>query len=118
MQSYIPKPAHSESSRSEEEQERGGSKIRRMLMTTDVLSKKLAGESAADMVESGMTVGLGTGSTVSYTIQRLGERVRQGLSIRAIPTSVETERLARELGIELTSFTEVQSIDIALDGAD
>lgn len=80
--------------------------------------KQAAGERAAEYVENGMTIGLGTGSTVYWTIRRLAERVRDGLKIRAIPTSRETENLAAELGISLTSFAEVRELDLTIDGAD
>lgn len=80
--------------------------------------KKEVGEKAAEYVKDGMIVGLGTGSTVFYTIVRLGELIKQGLSIRGIPTSVQTEKLAQESGIPLVSFHEVDHIDVAIDGAD
>ena len=80
--------------------------------------KQLAGEKAADLVTDGMAVGLGTGSTVSWTIRRLGERVRQGLRIRGIPTSRRTEALATEVGIPLTTFATVRKLDLTIDGAD
>jgi ribose 5-phosphate isomerase A len=80
--------------------------------------KQIVGEKAAEFVKDGMVVGLGTGSTVFYTIQKLGQLVKEGLSIKGIPTSVQTEEFAKELGISLTSFSEIVSIDIAIDGAD
>jgi len=80
--------------------------------------KQIVGEKAAEFVKDGMVVGIGTGSTVFYTIQKLGQLVKEGLSIKGIPTSVQTEELAKELGIPLTSFSEIESIDIAIDGAD
>ncbi|SFC72631.1 ribose-5-phosphate isomerase [Bacillus sp. OV322] len=80
--------------------------------------KQMAGEKAAEYVKDGMTVGLGTGSTVFYTIEKLGQLVGEGLSIKGIPTSVETEKLAKKWGIPLTDFGEVDHLDIAIDGAD
>ncbi|MBI3993252.1 MAG: ribose-5-phosphate isomerase RpiA [Candidatus Lambdaproteobacteria bacterium] len=80
--------------------------------------KKLAGEAAAELVEDGMTVGLGTGSTAAYAVRRLGERVRAGLHVRGLPTSTHTEALAREVGIPLVDFAEVTRLDLTLDGAD
>ncbi len=65
-----------------------------------------------------MTIGLGTGSTLYWTLMKLGERVRQGLKVRGIPTSVKTEKLARGAGIPLTSFNEVKQLDLTVDGAD
>jgi ribose 5-phosphate isomerase A len=80
--------------------------------------KKLAGEKAAAYVENGMVVGLGTGSTVYWTIMKLGERVREGLQIQGVPTSRRTEELALELGIPLLDLAEVDEIDLTIDGAD
>src|SRR5207247_2429929 len=74
---------------------------------------------AAEMIEDGMTVGLGTGSTVHFTIVRLGERIRaEHLRIRGVPTSVATELEAQELGIPLATLDQVDSIDLTIDGAD
>ncbi len=81
--------------------------------------KERAGRKAAEWIEDGMTVGLGTGSTVYFTLVALGERVaREGLSIRGVPTSVDTQRKARELGIPLVGLDEVEAIDVTVDGAD
>jgi ribose 5-phosphate isomerase A len=82
-------------------------------------SKEAAGRHAADLVEEGMTVGLGTGSTVHYTLLRLGERIRDdGLTMRGVPTSIDTERKAHELGIPLVGLEEVARLDLTIDGAD
>jgi ribose 5-phosphate isomerase A len=81
-------------------------------------SKKIAGERAADYVSDGMVVGLGTGSTVYWTLSRLGEKIRQGLSIRAVATSIQTEALAKKFGIALIPLSEVETIDLTIDGAD
>jgi ribose 5-phosphate isomerase A len=83
-----------------------------------VNEKQMVGEKAAEFVKDGMIVGLGTGSTVFYTIQKLGQLVNEGLSIKAVPTSIQTERLAREVGITLVDFTELERFDLAIDGAD
>ncbi|WP_053365398.1 ribose-5-phosphate isomerase RpiA [Bacillus sp. FJAT-27245] len=80
--------------------------------------KKAVGEKAAEFVKEGMVVGLGTGSTVYYTLQLLGKLVQQGFSIKGIPTSRQTEKLANELNIPLTSFDDINQVDIAIDGAD
>jgi ribose 5-phosphate isomerase A len=80
--------------------------------------KQLAGEASLHYVQDGQVVGLGTGSTATFAIQALGERVRAGLKIRGIPTSVRSRDLAIELGIPLTTFDEVQQIDVDIDGAD
>lgn len=83
------------------------------------VAKKAAGVAAAEMVENGMTVGLGTGSTTAFAIEALGRRVRDGgLRVAGVPTSFSAERLAREHGIRLVTLDEIDSLDIALDGAD
>ncbi len=81
-------------------------------------SKEAAGRRAADFAEDGMTLGLGTGSTVHFALLALGERVRDGLSVRGVPTSVETESKARDLGIPLVGLEEAPTIDLTIDGAD
>lgn len=80
--------------------------------------KKIAGEQAAEYVKSGMKVGLGTGSTASFMIHRLGEMVKGGLDITCFPTSRESEALARSLQIPLLKENEVTRLDITIDGAD
>lgn len=81
--------------------------------------KKLAGEHAARFVESNMTLGLGTGSTTERFLARLGERIAtEGLAVRGVPTSRQTEESARRHGIPLVSLDEVASIDLTVDGAD
>jgi ribose 5-phosphate isomerase A len=80
-------------------------------------AKRRAGESAADAVSDGMVVGLGTGSTAAYAIRELGRRVDTGLDIRGIPTSHGARRLARDVGIPLTTLAE-STPDVAIDGAD
>lgn len=81
--------------------------------------KAVAGRAAADLVPDGAIVGLGTGSTVHYVLLRLAERMREeGLRILGIPTSVDTERKARELSIPLTTLDDVEVIDVTVDGAD
>lgn len=80
--------------------------------------KLLVGEKAVEYIKDGMVVGLGTGSTVFYTIKKLGKLVTEGLSIKGIPTSKQTENLAKECGIPLVDFGEIDHIDVAIDGAD
>jgi ribose 5-phosphate isomerase A len=80
--------------------------------------KEAAGRAAADLVEDGMTLGLGTGSTVHFALLRLAERAREGLSVRGVPTSLDTERKARALGLALLSLEEVAELDLTIDGAD
>lgn len=81
--------------------------------------KKLAGDAAVDYVKDGMVVGLGTGSTVHYTIQKLGELVQaKKIDITVISTSVDTEQKAVKAGLKLIDINSVDNIDIAIDGAD
>jgi len=81
--------------------------------------KKAAGIAAAELVTDGMVVGLGTGSTTAYTIAELGRRVaEEGLDIIAVVTSYQSEMLAIQAGITLTSLAENPELDLAIDGAD
>ncbi|AIQ29531.1 ribose 5-phosphate isomerase [Paenibacillus sp. FSL P4-0081] len=80
--------------------------------------KQLAAEKAVEYVQDGMKVGLGTGSTAYWAIRKLGERVSEGLKITAVATSQASEDQARELGIPLVAFGEVDSLDLTIDGAD
>lgn len=81
--------------------------------------KQVAGRRAAELARDGMVLGLGTGSTVLFTLQRLAERIREeGLALRGVPTSLDTERRAGELGIPLVTLDEVARIDLTIDGAD
>ena len=82
------------------------------------IQKRAAAEAAAGMIEDGMIVGLGTGSTARFAIEELIRRVRDGLHIRAIPTSKRSAAQARAGGIPLTTFAEHRRIDITIDGAD
>src|SRR5437667_2216420 len=79
--------------------------------------KQAAARAAVQLVESGRVVGLGSGSTATYAIQYLAERVRSGLKIVGIPTSQSTKNLAEQLGIPLTTLEENPQIDIDIDGA-
>jgi len=81
-------------------------------------AKTAAGFRAADMVENDMVIGLGTGSTVFYMIERLSARIREGLRVSGIPTSYQTAIRAREYGIPLTTLDDCPVIDLAIDGAD
>jgi ribose 5-phosphate isomerase A len=82
------------------------------------VGKRLAGRYAADLVEEGMIVGLGTGSTVLYAMERLAERMGEGLSLYGVPTSYQAEMRARSFGIPLASLEDCCELDIAIDGAD
>jgi len=82
-------------------------------------AKEAAGRVAAELVCDGMIVGLGTGSTVRFVLERLSERIKsERLALRGVPTSLDTERRARALGIPLVALDEVESIDMTIDGAD
>jgi ribose 5-phosphate isomerase A len=80
--------------------------------------KEAVGRASLRFVRDGNVLGLGTGSTAAYAVRGLGEMVRNGLKVRCIPTSVNTQKLAAELGIPLTTLDEVQQIDVTIDGAD
>jgi ribose 5-phosphate isomerase A len=80
--------------------------------------KELAAARSLEHLRDGMTIGLGTGSTAAYFIQMLARRVQEGLRIKAVPTSLRTQTLARRLGIPLTDFAEVRRLDLTVDGAD
>ncbi|MGG1555832.1 ribose-5-phosphate isomerase RpiA [Paenibacillus ferrarius] len=82
-------------------------------------AKKAAAELAVERsVQDGMIVGLGTGSTAYWAIQKLGELVRQGLRIQTVATSVASEELARSLGIPQLVTADITEIDVTIDGAD
>lgn len=87
-------------------------------MSPQDAAKKAAAEAACAYVRDDTIVGLGTGSTADWAVKYLGERVKQGLRIRGVPTSIRTEKLAREVGIPLVDLDEVESIDVTIDGAD
>jgi ribose 5-phosphate isomerase A len=78
--------------------------------------KRIAAEAAAELVEDGMTLGLGTGSTVAHLLPAVAAREVSG--IRCVATSVATERQARELGIPVEEFSELERLDLAIDGTD
>lgn len=87
--------------------------------STDSPEKRAAGIAASGLVSSGMVIGLGTGSTVAYTIKELGRRVREeGLDILGVVTSYQSEILAIEAGIRLTTLSQNSELDLAIDGAD
>src|SRR5215467_1010694 len=80
--------------------------------------KEAAARASLRFVQDGQIVGLGTGSTAAYVVKMLAERVRAGLKVRCIPTSVQTRDLAASLGVPLTTLDEYQQIDVTIDGAD
>src|ERR1700722_18426904 len=87
------------------------------LMTQDE-AKALVGQRAAELVEPGMRVGLGTGSTSVAFIKALGERVKAGLKIRCVASSDASEALGRSLGMDVVSLAELPELDVYIDGAD
>ncbi len=81
--------------------------------------KKEAGIHAAKFIKNGMKVGLGTGSTVKYTILELSRRIKEeNLEIKCVPTSIATEKLSLENGIELYELSSLNGLDVVIDGAD
>ena len=89
-----------------------------MTRNTQHPQKQLAAEAAVALVEDGMTLGLGTGSTAVFAVRKLGGRVRGGLKITGVPTSQATHDLALREGIPLIAIEEVTRLDLTLDGAD
>jgi ribose 5-phosphate isomerase A len=96
--------------------ERGNTEI----MEDQAVLKKKAAARAVKFVQSGMVVGLGTGSTTGFALGLIGEAIKAGrlTDISGIPSSLQTERLANELGISLTTFDKHTEIDLTIDGAD
>jgi ribose 5-phosphate isomerase A len=90
-----------------------------MTVHMDVESQKRAAAARAlELVRPGMRLGLGTGSTARYFIEFLGERVRAGLTVSAVPTSEATRAHAERLGIALTTLDQTPELDLTVDGAD
>ena len=87
-------------------------------MNTMDLCKQRAADRALEFVRDAQVIGLGTGSTAKFAIEGLGKMVREGLAIKGVPTSIATERLAKELAIPLVDLNEAETIDITIDGAD
>jgi ribose 5-phosphate isomerase A len=82
------------------------------------LKKKAVGEKAVEYIQDGMTIGLGSGTTVYWMMKKLGELINKGLNVRGVPSSLRTEGWAKEFGIPLVYFFEVSRLDLAIDGAD
>ena len=85
---------------------------------SDDLAKVNAAAAALDYVKDGMMLGLGTGSTSAHFVRLLGERVRQGLRVKGVPTSEATRTLAEQVGVPLVEISQVTRLDIDIDGAD
>ena len=80
--------------------------------------KQLAAEKSIEFIKDGMIVGLGTGSTVFFLVNKLAELVKQGLNITCVSTSNQTSELAKSLGIKILNLNDVDQIDLTIDGAD
>jgi ribose 5-phosphate isomerase A len=80
--------------------------------------KKTVAEKAVGFIESGMVIGLGTGSTVRFMIESLAEKIKNGLDIKTISTSNATSKFAASLGITVLNLSDVDEIDLTIDGAD
>ena len=80
--------------------------------------KRLAAEKAVEYVRDGMTIGLGTGTTAYWAIQRIGARVKEGLKIKAVSSSEHSASLAMDLKIQMVDINSISSIDLTIDGAD
>ncbi len=87
------------------------------MLTQEEIKKKL-GKYAADLVPANAIIGMGTGSTVFWLIQELAIRIQKGLSIKIVPTSIQTKNLAKEAGISTVELNDVDSLPVTIDGAD
>ena len=89
-------------------------------VSQDELKKQVGYKSVDDYVQSGMVVGLGTGSTAAFAVERLGQKLKAGelKDIVAIPTSIRTKEQAESLGIPLVTLDTHSVLDVAIDGAD
>ncbi|MEO8233467.1 MAG: ribose-5-phosphate isomerase RpiA [Ignavibacteriota bacterium] len=80
--------------------------------------KQLAAQKSTEFIKNGMTIGLGTGSTVFFLVNKLSELVKHGLDVKCLSTSNQTTELAKSLGIKIINLNEVDKIDLTIDGAD
>lgn len=80
--------------------------------------KQLAAEKSIEFIKDGITLGLGTGSTVFFLVNKLAELIKQGLNVKCVSTSYQTSELAKNLGINTMQLNEVDYIDLTIDGAD
>ena len=80
--------------------------------------KEVVGKKAVEYVKDGMIVGLGTGSTVFYFVHALADRVKEGLNVEMVSTSIQTVELAKSLGLSIKDLEEIDHIDLAVDGVD
>lgn len=80
--------------------------------------KQLAAEKSTEFIENGMILGLGTGSTVLFMLNKLGEMIKQGLEVKCVSSSAQTTKIAQNFEIPLISLNDVDHIDLTIDGAD
>ncbi|GJQ08378.1 hypothetical protein GpartN1_g169.t1 [Galdieria partita] len=111
---------HTLKKRSQVPQDRMVTRVQMQVISTEELKKAVGYKAVDDHVRSGMVVGLGTGSTAYYAVERLGQKIKSGefVDIVAIPTSTKTENQAKTWGIPLVTLDTHPSLDIAIDGAD
>lgn len=89
-----------------------------MALDANAMKKLVAEEAVKRYVKDGMNVGLGTGSTAKFMIEKIGELVKQGYNLTCAATSVQSEELAKSLGIKVVDIDEIGHLDITIDGAD
>ena len=87
-------------------------------MSASDLAKFNAAQAALAYIKDGMVIGLGTGSTSAHFVRLLGDKVRQGLRVKGVPTSEATRNLAEQVGVPLIEISQVTAIDVDVDGAD
>jgi len=80
--------------------------------------KQIAAEKSTEFIKDGMTLGLGTGSTVYFLVSKLAELVKKGLKVKCVSTSKQTSKLANDLGIKIYELNQIEKIDLTIDGAD
>merc|ERR1719160_1535656 len=99
---------------------RNQSGVVRAAVSQEELKKQVGYKAVDDYVKSGMVVGLGTGSTAYYAVERVGQKLASGelRDIIAVPTSVRTKEQAEKLGIPLSTLDSHSEVDVAIDGAD
>ena len=85
------------------------------IITTE---KKAAASKSLEYIQNGMTIGLGTGSTIKFLVKMLADKINNGFEFTAVSTSTQTTKLANSLGVEIKSLDEVEKIDLTIDGAD
>ena len=87
-------------------------------MSDAEIQKAQAAAKALEYVKDGMLLGLGTGSTAAHFVRQLGEKVANGFKVAGVPTSIATEKLAKEVGVPLLDIDKITTLDLVIDGAD